>query len=77
MHGYFNLGLKVNIPAFIYGKSNKNICTWIHNGEECKSLARITGRKFNNDNRMFILDLFLQHPTRHLDEVRCRDSNDY
>jgi len=73
MYGYFYLGLNVKTLAFIYCKSNATIYAWIHKWEEYKSLARksegVDSRKFNNDKRTFILDIFLKHPTSYLDEV--------
>ena len=32
----------------------------------------VDSRKFNNDKRKFILDIFLKHPTSYLDEVRSK-----
>lgn len=74
LFAHFYLGISVNTLAYIYHKSKSTIYNWINQWDEIKSLARRSGdrqyRKFNEEKRGFILEVYQHFPTSFLDEVR-------
>jgi len=81
LYGRLYLRIKPQTLAYIYGKGISTIYDWIRQWTSRGSLARLSGhvnhRKFNDEMRKFIINIFNKCPTMFLDEAREKFLKEY
>jgi transposase len=76
LFGYYFLYLSVSELKEIYHKSSRTIYYWISRWEDYQSVSRlhlgINARKYDEEKRSYILQLFESYPCYFLDEVQSK-----